>query len=111
MIREIPITVTCSYMQHEKETDPFVSVSPKKITDHIYDSWKAGASGARIDYMIDIETLASASDRISEIELMMRSQHPNCNMALEVICHDDINEKEETRMIFLEEIGPDARCV
>ena len=111
MIREIPITVKCSYMGQEKETDPFVSVSPKKITDHIYDSWKSGALGARIDYMIDTETMPYASDSISEIELMMRSQHPNCNLALEVVCHDELNGTEKTRRIFLQEIGPDTRCV
>lgn len=111
MIREIPITITTQYAFDEKAADQFVAVNVKKATDYLYDGWKNGVAASRLELEYDLDSIDTVSDMIGEIELMMRSRHPNCDLALEVVLHNTVDGTEETRKVFLKGIGPDVRCV
>ena len=101
------ITVAPNGAWPKKENNPNVPITPQEIVHDVYDCWQAGAAIAHLHMRDDQGFGTMSTDKFRETVALLREQHPDCDIILNLTTSGDLNATDETRMAHLEEIRPE----
>ena len=77
------------------------------IRDSIYACWKAGAAVAHMHMRDDVGNGTMDVNKFRETVELLRKNHPECDIVLNMTTSGDLNATEETRQIHLKELRPE----
>ncbi|MBR6503374.1 MAG: 3-keto-5-aminohexanoate cleavage protein [Firmicutes bacterium] len=101
------ITVAPNGAWPKKENNPNVPITPQEIVNDVYDCWQAGAAIAHLHMRDDRGFGTMSTDKFRETVGLLREQHPDCDIILNLTTSGDLDATDETRMAHLEEIRPE----
>ena len=107
MAKKTIITVALTGAWPKKENNPNVPMTPQEIADDIYDCWQAGAAVAHMHMRDDEGNGTMSADKFRETVTLLREQHPDCDIVLNMTTSGDLNATDETRQIHLKELRPE----
>ncbi|MBR2561330.1 MAG: 3-keto-5-aminohexanoate cleavage protein [Eubacterium sp.] len=107
MAKKTIITVALTGAWPKKENNPNVPMTPQEIADDIYDCWQAGAAIAHMHMRDDQGNGTMSVDKFRETVTLLREQHPDCDIVLNMTTSGDLNATDETRQIHLKELRPE----
>jgi len=101
------ITVATTGAWPKKENNPNVPMTPEEISEDIYVCWQAGAAMAHM-HMRDENGNGSMDKALfaKTVELL-RTNHPDCDVILNMTTSGDLNATDETRQVHLKELKPE----
>lgn len=101
------ITVATTGAWPKKENNPNVPMTPEEISEDIYVCWQAGAAMAHM-HMRDENGNGSMDKALfaKTVELL-RANHPDCDVILNMTTSGDLNATDETRQVHLKELKPE----
>lgn len=107
MAKKTIITIATTGAWPKKENNPNVPMTPTEISEDIYDCWLAGAAIAHM-HMRDEEGNGSMDKELfGETVRLLRENHPDCDIILNMTTSGALNATEETRQIHLKELRPE----
>lgn len=101
------ITVAATGAWPKKENNPNVPMTPQEIAEDIYVCWQAGAAVAHLHMRDDAGNGTMSADKFRETVTLLKSQHPDCDVILNLTTSGDLNATEETRQAHLLELKPE----
>ena len=101
------ITVATTGAWPKKQNNPNVPMSPAEIAEDIYVCWQAGASIAHLHMRDDLGNGTMDVSKFRETIQLLRSNHPDCDIILNLTTSGDLNATEETRQVHLKELRPE----
>ena len=101
------ITVALTGAWPKKENNPNVPMTPAEISEDIYACWKAGAAVAHMHMRDDDGNGTMDVNKFRETVELLRKNHPECDIVLNMTTSGDLNATEETRQIHLKELRPE----
>ncbi len=101
------ITVATTGAWPKKENNPNVPMTPAEIAEDIFDCWQAGAAIAHLHMRDDAGNGTMSKDKFAETVALLRKNHPECNVVLNMTTSGDLNATDETRQIHLKELRPE----
>jgi len=101
------ITVATTGAWPKKENNPNVPMTPAEIAEDVYDCWLAGAAVAHLHMRDENGNGTMNKDRFAETVRLLRENHPDCNIILNMTTSGDLNATDETRQIHLKELRPE----
>ena len=101
------ITVATTGAWPKKENNPNVPLTPQEIADDIYVCWQAGAAVAHLHMRDDDGNGTMSADKFRETVSLLKAQHPDCDVILNLTTSGDLNATEETRQAHLRELHPE----
>lgn len=101
------ITVAATGAWPKKENNPNVPLTPQEIADDIYVCWQAGAAVAHLHMRDDDGNGTMSADKFRETVSLLKAQHPDCDVILNLTTSGDLNATEETRQAHLRELHPE----
>ncbi len=107
MAKKTIITVALTGAWPKKENNPNVPMTPQEIAYDIYDCWQAGAAIAHMHMRDDQGNGTMSVDKFRETVTLLREQHPDCDIVLNMTTSGDLNATDETRQIHLKELRPE----
>ena len=107
MAKKTIITVACTGAWPKKENNPNVPMTPQEIADDVYDCWLAGAAVAHLHMRDDEGNGTMSADKFRETVTLLREQHPDCDIVLNLTTSGDLYATDETRQAHLEELRPE----
>jgi len=107
MAKKTIITVALTGAWPKKENNPNVPMTPQEIADDIYDCWQAGAAIAHMHMRDDQGNGTMSVDKFRETVTLLREQHPDCDIVLNMTTSGDLNATDGTRQIHLKELRPE----
>ena len=107
MAKKTIITVACTGAWPKKENNPNVPMTPQEIADDVYDCWQAGAAVAHLHMRDDEGNGTMSADKFRETVTLLREQHPDCDIVLNLTTSGDLYATDETRQAHLEELRPE----
>ena len=107
MAKKTIITVACTGAWPKKENNPNVPMTPQEIADDVYDCWQAGAAVAHLHMRDDEGNGTMSADKFRETVTLLREQHPDCDIVLNLTTSGDLYATDETRQAHLAELRPE----
>ena len=107
MAKKTIITVACTGAWPKKENNPNVPMTPQETADDVYDCWLAGAAVAHLHMRDDEGNGTMSADKFRETVTLLREQHPDCDIVLNLTTSGDLYATDETRQAHLEELRPE----
>ena len=107
MAKKTIITVALTGAWPKKENNPNVPMTPQEIANDIYDCWQAGAAIAHMHMRDDEGNGTMSADKFRETVTLLREQHPDCDIVLNMTTSGDLHATDETRQIHLKELRPE----
>ena len=107
MAKKTIITVACTGAWPKKENNPNVPMTPQEIADDVYDCWLAGAAVAHLHMRDDEGNGTMSADKFRETVTLLREQHPDCDIVLNLTTSGDLYATDETRQAHLAELRPE----
>ena len=107
MAKKTIITVALTGAWPKKENNPNVPMTPQEIADDIYDCWQAGAAVAHMHMRDDEGNGTMDVNKFRETVTLLREQHPDCDIVLNMTTSGDLHATDETRQIHLKELRPE----
>lgn len=101
------ITVATTGAWPTKANNPNVPMTPEEISEDVYECWKAGASIAHLHMRDDEGQGTMDKERFRKTVDLLRGNHPDCDIIINMTTSGDLNATEETRQIHLKELRPD----
>ena len=101
------ITVATTGAWPKKENNPNVPMTPAEIAEDIYDCWLAGAAVAHMHMRDENGNGTMDKERFAETVKLLRENHPDCDIILNMTTSGDLNATDETRQIHLKELKPE----
>ena len=101
------ITVALTGAWPKKENNHNVPMTPAEISEDIYACWKAGAAVAHMHMRDDDGNGTMDVNKFRETVELLRKNHPECDIVLNMTTSGDLNATEETRQIHLKELRPE----
>ena len=101
------ITVATTGAWPKKENNPNVPMTPAEIAEDVYACWKAGAAVAHLHMRDDNGNGTMSADKFRETVELLRKNHPDCDIILNLTTSGDLNATDETRQLHLEELRPE----
>ena len=101
------ITVALTGAWPKKENNPNVPMTPAEISEDIYACWQAGAAVAHMHMRDDNGNGTMDVNKFRETVELLRKNHPECDIILNMTTSGDLNATEETRQIHLKELRPE----
>ncbi len=101
------ITVATTGAWPKKENNPNVPMTPQEIANEVYDSWKAGAAIAHLHMRDDNGNGTMDVNKFRETVTLLREQHPDCDIVINMTTSGDLNATDETRQLHLNELRPE----
>ncbi len=101
------ITVALTGAWPKKENNPNVPMTPAEISEDIYDCWQAGAAIAHIHMRDDEGNGTMDPDKFRETVDLLRKNHPDCDIVINMTTSGDINATDETRVQHVKELKPE----
>lgn len=91
----------------QKENNPNVPMTPQEIANDVYDCWQAGAAVAHLHMRDDEGNGTMSTEKFRETVSLLRGQHPDCDIVLNLTTSGDLNATDETRQAHLKELRPE----
>ena len=101
------ITVALTGAWPKKENNPNVPLTPAEISEDIYTCWQAGAAVAHMHMRDDNGNGTMDKDKFRKTVELLRTNHPDCDIILNMTTSGDLNATDETRQIHLKELRPE----
>ena len=101
------ITVATTGAWPTKENNPNVPMTPEEIAEDVYACWKAGAAVAHLHMRDDAGKGTMDKTRFAKTVELLRTNHPDCDIILNMTTSGDLNATDETRQIHLKELRPE----
>ena len=101
------ITVATTGAWPKKENNPNVPMTPQEIVSDVYDCWQAGAAVAHLHMRDDAGNGTMSTEKFRETVRLLREQHPDCDIILNMTTSGDLNATDETRQAHLRELRPE----
>ena len=101
------ITVATTGAWPTKANNPNVSMTPEEITEDVYACWKAGAAVAHLHMRDDEGKGTMDKEKFRKTMELLRANHPDCDIILNMTTSGDLNATEENRQIHLKELRPE----
>ena len=101
------ITVAVTGAWPTKENNPNVPMTPAEISEDVYTCWKAGAAIAHLHMRDDAGKGTMDIEKFRETLHLLKTNHPDCDVILNLTTSGDLNATDETRMQHLEELRPE----
>ena len=101
------ITVATTGAWPTKANNPNVPMTPEEIAEDVYACWKAGAAVAHLHMRDDEGKGTMDKEKFRQTVELLRSNHPDCDIILNMTTSGDLNATEETRQIHLKELRPE----
>ena len=107
MAKKTIITVATTGAWPKKENNPNVPMTPAEISEDIFACWKAGAASAHLHMRDDAGTGTMDINKFAETVKLLRANHPECDIILNMTTSGDLYATDETRQIHLKELRPE----
>ena len=101
------ITAAVTGAWPKKENNPNVPLTPAEISEDVYDCWLGGAAVAHLHMRDDEGNGTMSKDKFAETVHLLRTNHPDCDVILNMTTSGDLNATEETRQLHLKELRPE----
>ena len=101
------ITVATTGAWPTKANNPNVPMTPEEIAEDVYACWKAGAAVAHLHMRDDEGKGTMDKDRFARTVELLRANHPDCDVILNMTTSGDLNATDETRQIHLKQLRPE----
>ena len=101
------ITVATTGAWPKKENNPNVPMTPAEIAEDVYACWQAGAAIAHLHMRDDHGDGTMDVRKFRETVELLRGNHPDCDIVLNMTTSGDLNATEETRQLHLKELRPE----
>ena len=101
------ITVATTGAWPTKANNPTVPMTPEEIAEDVYACWKAGAAVAHLHMRDDEGKGTMDKDRFAKTVELLRANHPDCDVILNMTTSGALNATDETRQIHLEQLRPE----
>ncbi|WP_301859327.1 3-keto-5-aminohexanoate cleavage protein, partial [uncultured Megasphaera sp.] len=105
--KKVIITAAVTGAWPKKENNPNVPMTPQEIADDVYDCWQAGAAMAHLHMRDDQGNGTMDVRKFRETMQLLREQHPDCNIIINMTTSGDLQATEETRQLHLKELRPE----
>ena len=107
MAKKTIITVATTGAWPKKENNPNVPMTPAEIAEDIFACWKAGAAIAHLHMRDDAGNGTMDKAKFEETVKLLRANHPECDIILNMTTSGDLYATDETRQIHLKELRPE----
>ena len=107
MAHKTIITAAVTGAWPKKENNPNVPLTPAEISEDVYDCWLGGAAVAHLHMRDDEGNGTMSKDKFAETVHLLRTNHPDCDVILNMTTSGDLNATEETRQLHLKELRPE----
>ena len=107
MAKKTIITVATTGAWPKKENNPNVPMTPAEISEDIFACWKAGAAIAHLHMRDDAGNGTMDKAKFEETVKLLRANHPECDIILNMTTSGDLYATDETRQIHLKELRPE----
>ena len=101
------ITVATTGAWPTKANNPNVPMTPEEIAEDVYACWKAGAAVAHLHMRDDEGKGTMDKDRFARTVELLRANHRDCDVILNMTTSGALNATDETRQIHLEQLRPE----
>ena len=101
------ITIATTGAWPKKENNPNVPMTPLEISEDVYDCWKAGAAIGHIHMRDENGNGTMDHNKFRETVELLKKNHPDCDIILNLTTSGDINADDETRMQHIRELKPE----
>ena len=101
------ITVATTGAHPKKADNPNVPITPQEIAEDIYNCWKAGAAVAHIHMRDEQENGSMNKEKFRETVELLRKNHPDCDIILNMTTSGALNVTDEERMAHVQELRPE----
>ena len=101
------ITVATTGAWPKKENNPHVPMTPEEISEDVYACWKAGAAMAHLHMRDENGNGTMDKERFKKTIELLRANHPDCDIIINMTTSGDLNATDETRQIHLKELHPE----
>lgn len=101
------ITVATTGAWPKKENNPNVPMTPQEIAEDVYACWLAGAAVAHLHMRDDAGNGTMSADKFRETVSLLRENHPDCDIILNLTTSGDLNATDDTRQAHLKELRPE----
>ncbi|MCF0121578.1 MAG: 3-keto-5-aminohexanoate cleavage protein, partial [Oscillospiraceae bacterium] len=107
MAKKTIITVATTGAWPKKENNPNVPMTPAEIAEDVYQCWLAGAAVAHLHMRDDAGNGTMDKNKFAETISLLRTNHPDCDVILNLTTSGDLYATDETRQIHLKELRPE----
>lgn len=107
MAKKTIITVATTGAWPKKENNPNVPMTPAEIAEDVFACWKAGAAIAHLHMRDDNGNGTMDKAKFEETVRLLRANHPECDIILNMTTSGDLYATDETRQIHLKELKPE----
>ena len=90
-----------------KANNPNVPMTPEEISEDVYACWKAGAAIAHLHMRDDEGHGTMDREKFRKTVELLRANHPDCDIILNMTTSGDIHADDTTRQIHLKELRPE----
>ncbi len=101
------ITVAPTGAWPKKQNNPNIPMTPQEIVNDVYDCWKAGAAVAHLHMRDDEGNGTMDVRKFRETMKLLREQHPDCDIVINMTTSGDIYATDETRVEHVKELKPE----
>ena len=101
------ITVATTGAWPTKKNNPNLPLQPPEIVEEVYQCWKAGAAIAHIHVRDEAGNDSMKVETFKKVIDTLHSDHPDCDIILNMTTSGDLNATEETRQAHLKELRPE----
>ena len=107
MAKKTIITAAVTGAWPKKENNPNVPLTPAEISEDVYKCWQAGAAVAHLHMRDDAGNGTMDKNKFAETLRLLKTNHPDCDIVLNLTTSGDLYATEETRQIHLKELRPE----
>ena len=107
MAKKTIITAAVTGAWPKKENNPNVPLTPAEISEDVYKCWQAGAAVAHLHMRDDNGNGTMDKAKFAETVRLLRENHPDCDVILNLTTSGDLFATDETRQIHLKELRPE----
>lgn len=107
MAKKTIITAAVTGAWPKKENNPNVPMTPAEISEDVYDCWKAGAAIAHLHMRDEAGNGTMDHNKFKETVNLLKNNHPDCNIILNLTTSGDIYATDETRVEHVKELKPE----
>ena len=107
MAKKTIITVATTGAWPKKENNPNVPLTPEEIAEDVYECWKAGAAIAHLHMRDDAGNGSMDVARFRETVKLLRTNHPDCDIILNMTTSGALVANDDQRKIHLKELRPE----
>ena len=107
MAKKTIITAAVTGAWPKKENNPNVPLTPAEISEDVYKCWQAGAAVAHLHMRDDAGNGTMDKNKFAETLRLLKENHPDCDIVLNLTTSGDLYATEETRQIHLKELRPE----